>query len=42
VSWKGKDLSPGDIRTPTEVKDVPRVTFDAEPGAYYTLINNGR
>ncbi|XP_065219647.1 uncharacterized protein LOC135845110 [Planococcus citri] len=33
----GKDVSLGNILTPTEVKDVPKVSWDAEAGKFYLL-----
>ncbi|KAL4222403.1 Phosphatidylethanolamine-binding protein 1 [Mactra antiquata] len=40
ISYNGKVLNPGDNLTPTEVKDVPTVTYDASPDTFYTLINH--
>lgn len=34
----GVTVNLGNKLTPTKVKDVPEVTWDAEPGAYYTLL----
>ncbi|XP_065089565.1 protein D3-like [Ochlerotatus camptorhynchus] len=34
----GKQVSLGNELTPTQVKDQPTVSWDAEPGAMYTLI----
>lgn len=33
-----KEVTLGNILTPTLVKDVPHVTYDVEPGSYYTLL----
>lgn len=41
VSWGVKQLHPGEIWTPRDVRDVPEVTYDADPGAYCTLVNDG-
>ncbi|XP_055551535.1 protein D3-like [Wyeomyia smithii] len=34
----GKEVSLGNELTPTQVKDKPTVSWDAEPNAFYTLI----
>ncbi|PIC23252.1 hypothetical protein B9Z55_017017 [Caenorhabditis nigoni] len=34
----GVEANLGNVLTPTQVKDVPEVKWDAEPGALYTLI----
>lgn len=38
----GINVSLGNILTPTQVKDVPKVEFEAEEGAYYTLLMTGK
>lgn len=34
----GVELNPGDILTPTQVKDQPNVAFDVVDGDFYTLL----
>ena len=34
----GVELNPGDILTPTQVKDQPIVEFDAVDGDFYTIL----
>ncbi|KAK3595328.1 hypothetical protein CHS0354_004483 [Potamilus streckersoni] len=34
------EVKPGMVLTPTQVKDRPKVEYEAEAGAYYTLIMN--
>jgi len=38
ISYGETSLNPGHALTPTQVKDKPKVTYDPEPGAYYSLI----
>ncbi|XP_046580935.1 protein D2-like isoform X1 [Haliotis rubra] len=40
ISYGTKIVEPGMVLTPTDVKDLPVITFDAEPDAFYTLIMN--
>ena len=35
-------MTPGLVLKPTQVKDVPTVEYEAEEGAYYTLVMNGK
>ncbi|PVD30450.1 hypothetical protein C0Q70_09716 [Pomacea canaliculata] len=37
----GIDVTPGMVLTPTQVKDKPDVSFNADPDSYYTLIMHG-
>lgn len=34
----GVKLEPGNVLTPTQVKDQPTVEYEAEDGAFYTLL----
>lgn len=42
ISYGTRIVEPGMVLTPTDVKDLPVITYDAEPDAFYTLIMNGR
>lgn len=37
----GAEVKLGNVLTPTQVKDVPKVKWEAEEGAYYTLLLTG-
>ena len=41
VSWDGVELSPGKQWTPTAVQKQPLVSWEAKPGALYTLVLSG-
>nr|CAH7752657.1 unnamed protein product [Callosobruchus chinensis] len=32
----------GNVLTPTQVKDIPKVTWDADSGKHYTLCMTGQ
>ncbi|PIO56375.1 hypothetical protein TELCIR_22226, partial [Teladorsagia circumcincta] len=34
----GVEVNLGNVLTPTQVKNPPKLTWDAEPGALYTVI----
>lgn len=38
VKYGGATVTPGSTFTPTQVKDAPEVTWEADQAAYYTLI----
>merc|ERR1711935_737876 len=40
VTYNGIDIAPGQIMTPTQVQDAPTLSWDAEDGAFYTVIMN--
>lgn len=38
----GVKVELGNVLTPTQVKDEPKVEFEAEDGAFYTLLMTGK
>ncbi|XP_041370675.1 protein D2-like, partial [Gigantopelta aegis] len=42
IRYGSLEVVPGMTMTPTEVKDPPEVTFEAEAGSHYTLVMSGK
>lgn len=42
VTYDGNEVKLGNELTPTQVKDIPKVEWEADPSAFYTVVMTGK